>query len=57
MATPENQPLTGLEAMMLAAAAGTTGPRKERSTTAETATETITAAEGTGTIVGKRRGV
>ena len=57
MATPENQPLTGLEAMMLAAAAGTTGPREERSTAAETATETTTAAEGTGTIEVKRRGV
>ena len=57
MATPENQPLTGLEAMLLAAAARTTSPREERSTAAETAIETITAAERTGTIVVKRRGL
>ena len=57
MATPESQPFTGLEAMMLAAAAGLTGPHEERSTAAETVTKTTTAAEGTGIIVVKRRGV
>ena len=57
MATSENQPLTGLEAMMLAAAAGTTGPRKERITTAEMVAGTIAAAGGSATTGIKRRWV